>query len=186
VSEISVYHDETPDQAISKSRDPQKIATMLGEIGIRFEQWETSDDIRPGDPHDVILDAYREDIARLVGSEGYQAVDVVSLSADHPDRDALRQKFLSEHIHAEDEVRFFVAGEGLFSMHVIDQVFEVYCTQGDLISIPAHIRHWFDMGPRPNFVAIRFFNNPEGWVARFTGDDIADRFNRLENDKAEP
>ena len=27
----------------------------------------------------------------------------------------------------------------------------------------------------------RLFNNPDGWVANFTGSDIADRFNRLDN-----
>ncbi len=36
------------------------------------------------------------------------------------------------------------------------------------------------MGPRPRFVAIRWFTNPEGWVAQFTGSDIANLFNRLE------
>jgi 1,2-dihydroxy-3-keto-5-methylthiopentene dioxygenase len=30
-------------------------------------------------------------------------------------------------------------------------------------------------------VAIRLFNNPEGWVANFTGEDIAGRFPRLED-----
>jgi len=57
----------------------------------------------------------------------------------------------------------------------------VLCTKGDLISVPANTPHWFDMGPNPNFTAIRLFNNPEGWVANFTGSDIAQRFNRLEN-----
>ena len=33
----------------------------------------------------------------------------------------------------------------------------------------------------PHFVAIRLFNNPDGWVAHFTGSDIAGHFNRLEN-----
>ena len=116
-----------------------------------------------------------------MASDGYQTFDVVSLSEDHPEKDAMRQKFLAEHTHSEDEVRFFVAGEGLFSLHVDSRVYEVLCTRGDLISVPANTRHWFDMGPRPNFVAIRLFNNPEGWVANFTGDDIADRFHRLEN-----
>jgi 1,2-dihydroxy-3-keto-5-methylthiopentene dioxygenase len=32
------------------------------------------------------------------------------------------------------------------------------------------------MGPQPRFTAIRLFTNTEGWVARFTGDDIAKRF----------
>jgi 1,2-dihydroxy-3-keto-5-methylthiopentene dioxygenase len=37
------------------------------------------------------------------------------------------------------------------------------------------------MGPEPHFTAIRLFNNPEGWIANFTGDDIADKYPRLEN-----
>ena len=100
---------------------------------------------------------------------------------DHPDRDAARKKFLDEHTHAEDEVRFFVDGRGLFSLHIDGRVYEVLCERGDLIGVPADTTHWFDMGPRPEFTAIRLFNNPEGWVARFTGSDIADRFGRLES-----
>ena len=71
--------------------------------------------------------------------------------------------------------------EGLFSLHLDDHVYEVLCTKGDLIGVPDNTRHWFDMGPNPNFVAIRIFTNPAGWVADFTGSDIAQRFPRLAN-----
>ncbi|MEM6934874.1 MAG: cupin domain-containing protein, partial [Pseudomonadota bacterium] len=98
-----------------------------------------------------------------------------------PDKAAMRERFLAEHTHSEDEVRFFVDGEGLFTLHLNDHVFEVLCQRGELISVPANTPHWFDMGPNPSFVAIRLFNNPEGWVANFTGSDIANRFSRLEN-----
>ena len=112
-------------------------------------------------------------------------MDVISLDASNPETLAkvpeLRQKFLSEHRHNEDEVRFFVDGQGLFSLHVEDNVYEVLCQKGDLISVPANTPHWFDMGPKPSFVAIRFFNNPEGWVANYTGSAIAESFSRLES-----
>jgi 1,2-dihydroxy-3-keto-5-methylthiopentene dioxygenase len=36
------------------------------------------------------------------------------------------------------------------------------------------------MGPEPAFCALRFFNNPEGWVATFSGDPIAERFPRID------
>jgi len=52
----------------------------------------------------------------------------------------------------------------------------VLCEPGDLISVPAHTTHWFDMGARPDFKCIRFFTTPDGWVGRFTGSDIATRF----------
>ena len=92
----------------------------------------------------------------------------------------MRRKFLDEHFHKEDEVRFFVDGSGLFTLHVDGKVYEVLCKKGDLISVPDGTTHWFDMGPEPRFVAIRFFTDPEGWVGHFTGSDIATRFPRYE------
>jgi len=59
-------------------------------------------------------------------------------------------------------------------------VYGVLCEAGDLISVPAGTRHWFDMGGAPDFQCIRLFTTPEGWVADYTGDDIARRFPRLE------
>ena len=112
---------------------------------------------------------------------GFQSVDVVSLNPDHPDKAVLRAKFLNEHTHSEFEVRFFVEGQGLFYLHLGDQVYTVLCEQGDLISVPAGATHWFDMGANPHFKAIRLFTNPEGWVANFTGSDIANRFPKLQN-----
>lgn len=181
MSEIKVFPEQDVSNVLFASRNPTEIANALAEIGVRFERWEARHDVQPGEGQDVILSAYRGHIDALMESEGYITVDVVSISADHPDKDELRQKFLSEHTHAEDEVRFFVAGHGLFSMHAGGKVYEILCEQSDLISIPANTRHWFDMGPNPGFVAIRLFNNPEGWVAHFTGNDIADHFNRLDN-----
>ena len=102
------------------------------------------------------------------------------MTPEHPERSALRNKFLSEHTHSEDEVRFFVEGRGLFSLHIEDEVLSVLCERGDLIHVPAGTKHWFDMGSRPQFCALRFFNNPAGWVADFSNDPIAERFPRLD------
>jgi len=151
----------------------------LGAAGVRFEQWQANKPIAPGASQDEVIAAYREDIERLKREEGYQAVDVVSLNPDNPDRAAFRAKFLNEHSHAEDEVRFFVAGRGLFTLHIGEKVYEVLCERGDLIGVPAGTRHWFDMSESPYFIAIRLFTNPAGWVAEFTGSDIAERFPRL-------
>ncbi|HZE15615.1 MAG TPA: cupin, partial [Mycobacterium sp.] len=42
------------------------------------------------------------------------------------------------------------------------------------------VRHWFDMGARPDFVAIRFFEEQDGWIGDFTGDPIGERFPTLD------
>jgi 1,2-dihydroxy-3-keto-5-methylthiopentene dioxygenase len=125
-----------------------------------------------------VLAAFAPEVARLKTENGYVYVDVIQMTPDHPERAALRGKFLSEHRHSDDEVRFFVEGEGLFTLRGDSAVHTVLCQAGDLISVPAGMRHWFDMGPNPHFTAIRLFADPSGWVANFTGDAIADRFPR--------
>lgn len=92
---------------------------------------------------------------------------------------AIRAKFLNEHTHSEDEVRFFVDGAGIFYLRVDGKVYMTLCERGDLLSVPAGITHWFDMGPEPNITAIRFFDNMEGWVPHFTGDKSANNFRNL-------
>ena len=159
---------------LSAADDGDVIAERLAEIGVTFERWPTRD--VSGD----ILTAYAPEVERLKAKGGYNSVDVVSVTPDHPDRNAMRGKFLSEHTHAEDEVRFFVHGSGLFTLHADGRVWNVECCEGDLMSVPAGMTHWFDMGPRPDFTAIRMFVNPDGWVAAFTGSDIAERFPRYE------
>ena len=180
MSRIRVFADDNPEAVLLETDEYAGIARELDNVGVRFERWKADARIAPGDAQDRILDAYATDIERLRRQNGYQAVDVVSMWPDHPEREAARRKFLDEHTHAEDEVRFFVRGNGLFSLHIDGRVFEVLCERGDLIGVPANTRHWFDMGPAPEFTAIRLFNNPEGWVAQFTGSDIASHFNRLE------
>jgi 1,2-dihydroxy-3-keto-5-methylthiopentene dioxygenase len=127
-----------------------------------------------------VIEAYRTPVNRLISQYGFKSVDVISLQPDHPEKDALRQKFLSEHTHDDFEVRFFVDGDGLFYIREAGKIHGVLCSRGDLISVPSRVRHWFDMGPRPRFKAIRLFTTPQGWVAYYTGDKIAERFPRLE------
>lgn len=181
MSELKVFAHDNPGAATVHTTEHGEIAEILAKSGVRFERWQATEDVAAGASQDQVLAAYRGDIERLQAAEGYQTVDVISLTPDHPQKAALRQKFLSEHTHSEDEVRFFVLGQGLFSLHIGGSVYEVLCEKGDLIGVPANTPHWFDMGPNPEFVAIRLFNNPDGWVANYTGDTIADEFSRLEN-----
>ena len=152
-------------EQVRETRDADEIGNVLRDIGVRFERWP--------------LKGFESRVTALHDA-GYTTSDTVSVSPDHAEREAMRLKFLSEHRHAEDEVRFFVEGEGLFTLREGARIFAVLCTAGDMIFVPAGMRHWFDMGSRPSFTAMRFFQTPEGWVGDFTGDPIADRFPRHE------
>jgi len=175
---------DTPEGGASapllQTTDAERIAAELERRGLRFQRWPAGASLPAGADQAAILAAYAEEIGRVQAEGSYPTVDAIRLTPDHPDRLALREKFLAEHTHGEDEVRFFVEGRGLFCLHLEGEVLQVLCESGDWISVPAGTRHWFDMGPEPSFCALRFFDNPEGWVARFTGDPIAERYPRLD------
>lgn len=181
MSQLTVYAESDGKNPLLATEDVDVIRTELGSAGIRLERWKADRDLADDADNETIIAAYQAEIDRLVAERGFQTYDVVSMNPDHPEKETFRKKFLSEHTHSEDEVRFFVRGQGLFIIHANDKVYSVLCEKDDLISVPANTRHWFDMGPNPTFTAIRLFNDPEGWVGNFTGDDIASRFPLLEN-----
>ena len=185
MSRLRIFDEKEPQSPLATHHEHAAIAEELAKVGVRFQQWEASQPIVPGASQDEVIAAYRGDIDRLMDEKGYQAVDVISLAQNHPERATLRQKFLSEHTHSEDEVRFFVAGSGQFTLHIDGKVYDILCEQGDLIGVPDGTRHWFDMSESPYFVAIRLFTNTEGWVAQFTGDNIAGQFPRMQPHRIE-
>ncbi len=179
MSALTIYPDNQP-QSGETVKDLPAIQSRLNAIGVQFERWTANCDFAADAGQDTVLAAYSDSIERLKQQYDFQSVDVISLNPDHPDKAAFRQKFLAEHIHADFEVRFFVEGRGLFYLHVEDKVYAVLCEQGDLISVPADTAHWFDMGENPRFKCIRLFTTPDGWVADFTGSDIAKSFPTLD------
>jgi 1,2-dihydroxy-3-keto-5-methylthiopentene dioxygenase len=172
MSQIKIYNDNV---CIYEDTNHNHIKLELKKRNIHFELWETID-LKTGTKDETILEQYRDEIERIKKLGSYQTVDIISLKPNHPDKLALRKKFLSEHRHSEDEVRFFVDGSGLFFLHIKNEILEVLCERGDLISVPKNTKHWFDMGENPFFTAIRFFNNPDGWLAKYTGSTISENY----------
>ena len=179
MSVLTIYAEDQSGTAAT-SVDFATIAEKLNAIDVKFDRWQAECAFADDAESDVVMAAYQHSIDKLKLQYGFQSVDVISLKADHPNKAQLRQKFLSEHIHGDFEVRFFVEGCGLFYLHVDHKVFAVLCQQGDLISVPAGVPHWFDMGENPDFKCIRLFTTEEGWVAEFTGSAIANDFPTLD------
>ncbi|WP_428374792.1 1,2-dihydroxy-3-keto-5-methylthiopentene dioxygenase [Lichenicoccus sp.] len=176
MSRLTVFRDDTPGTPLLRTEEAAVIAGELAAIGVRFERWDSPVDLSPDDSPELILEAYRPHLDRLMGDLGAGTADVIKLNRATPDLAAIRHKFLSEHTHTEDEVRFFVHGQGSFILHVGDRVYDAHCTQGDLIAVPNGIKHWFDAGEAPFVTALRVFTDTSGWVAHYTGDTLSERF----------
>jgi len=179
-SKLNVYDENAPAQPLVATADGAEIARLLGEVGVRFERWTAEAALAADADSAAVLAAYASSVKRVQADGGYGTVDVLRLARGTPNTAPMRAKFLDEHAHTEDEVRFFVEGSGAFYLHLGGKVYQAICVRGDLISVPAGTPHWFDMGPDPEFTAIRWFNNQEGWVPQYTGTGIAARLPKYE------
>ncbi|KAA5834329.1 cupin [Saccharopolyspora hirsuta] len=178
---LTVWPDTDPGTVEVRTEEPGEIAEVLKPFGVRFERWELKE-LPAEATSEQVLEAYRAEVDRVIDAEGYIKVDAAVMAPRDGDPQwaeqarAAREKFLSEHTHDDDEDRFFARGAGVFYLHLEDKVYAVLCEAGDLLSVPANTTHWFDMGTRPDFVAIRFFHDEDGWVGDFCNTDTAERF----------
>jgi 1,2-dihydroxy-3-keto-5-methylthiopentene dioxygenase len=173
---LTLYADHDASHALARHTEFTAIREALAEIGVGFQRWQTEAPLPPDASTETVLAAYAEQVEELKRRYAFESVDVASIHPEHPQAEAARGKFLAEHTHDDFEIRFFVEGSGAFYIRKHGRVYMTVCTAGDLIELPANTTHWFDMGPRPYFKAIRFFTKAEGWVGHFTGDEIAKRF----------
>src|SRR6476469_5921376 len=96
-----------PDQSCTLS-EPDAIQGYLAQRGILFEQWQANHPFADDAGQEEILAAYAHVLQPYMAAHGYQTADVISVHPETPNLPEIRAKFLKEHTHTEDEVRFFV------------------------------------------------------------------------------
>ena len=96
MSRLRIFTEDNPQEPLLSTESTFDIEAELRQIGVRFEQWQASKPVAAGDAPDVVLDAYKSDIDRIVAEKGFKTVDVVSIAPDNPQREAMRAKFLSD------------------------------------------------------------------------------------------
>jgi 1,2-dihydroxy-3-keto-5-methylthiopentene dioxygenase len=148
--------------------DPEEIRAYLKPHGIWYEKWDVAGRLAEDADDETILKEYAPEIERLKEQGGYVTADVINVTPDTPNLDAMLDKFNKEHTHSEDEVRFTVEGSGLFHIHPDEgPVFAVQVTAGDLINVPAGTRHWFNLCGERTIRCIRLFQDPAGWTPEY-------------------
>jgi 1,2-dihydroxy-3-keto-5-methylthiopentene dioxygenase len=152
------------------------IQSFLAARGIFYEQWPTPCVFTPEASQEEILAAYAPVLEPYMVKNGYRTADVISVNDKTPNIATLKAKFLPEHTHTEDEVRFFVDGQGDFWFNLASSkkqsagttTFRLRCVAGDLLAVPAGYPHWFDLGETPFVKAIRIFTDASGWTPHYT------------------
>lgn len=181
MSILSVYPVGSPDLPNKVLTHVDDIASTLADQGVRFERLSVATPIRPGTGEEQVLDAFRAQLDPLMSEHGSVAVEVISLANDHPQKAERCAQLLREQRQSANEVRVFLGGRGLLSLHIDDYVYAVLCERNDLITIPAGTSYWFDLGEEPRCVVVRLFDKAEGRSASLVEEDIAGRFPRLDD-----
>ncbi len=154
-------------------RDDREIAEYLKTCNIDYERWQAGFPVAADATAEEILSAYADDIEKLKARGGYVTADVIDVSPDTAGLEGMLAKFNREHWHDEDEVRFTIAGHGLF--HIRPQtgpVVAITVEPGDLIRIPRGTWHWFNLCDDRRIRAIRLFQEMAGWSPHYTGSDV--------------
>ena len=132
------------------------VSTLLAQ-GVAYESLST-------DPA-----GYQPALDALKSARGYLAQDEVALRPDNPDLETLCAKFVDEHHHDDDEVRFVLEGEGIFDIRTsdTDRWMRVLVEPGDLIVVPANRHHRFFMTEKNHIRCVRLFKDASGWIPHY-------------------
>jgi 1,2-dihydroxy-3-keto-5-methylthiopentene dioxygenase len=153
--------------------EPSAIAAFLAQYGIWHECWPGAERLCANATNEEILAAYAPEVERLKQRGGYVTADVINVSPATPNLDSLLDRFNKEHTHSEDEVRFTVAGRGVFWIHGDDGVvFSIEVSAGDLINVPAGVKHWFHLCDERAIRCIRLFQDAGGWTPEYVSTGV--------------
>jgi 1,2-dihydroxy-3-keto-5-methylthiopentene dioxygenase len=132
----------------------------------------STDELLANDVYYAKLDTdpaqFQAPIDRLKAERGYIEQDEVKLSPATPNLDAICAKFVDEHFHDDDEVRFVLEGEGIFDIRSRDDHWmRVVVERGDLIVVPANRHHRFLLTETKNIHCVRLFKDTTGWTPHY-------------------
>src|SRR6202050_2712308 len=155
----------------------EEVRDYLAGIGIEHERGQTDAMVPRDATSEQVLNAYSAEIDRLKQKGSYTTADVIDISPDTPGLEAMLARFNIEHSHDEDEVRFILAGRGLFHIHPQQgPVVAIEVGAGDLIRAPRNTLDWFDLcGDRP-IASILLFQDASGWTPLYTNSGVDRKF----------
>jgi 1,2-dihydroxy-3-keto-5-methylthiopentene dioxygenase len=101
-----------------------------------------------------------EDVEKFCKERNYKIRDQKQVSANLPNNEDLRVLFAKEHIHADEEIKYFMKGSGYFDIRSNkDEWIRIQVTRGDLLVLPEGIYHRY-VNDITNYIHLmRFFQD---------------------------
>eukprot|EP00475_Leptophrys_vorax_P036392 TRINITY_DN6144_c0_g3_i1.p1 TRINITY_DN6144_c0_g3~~TRINITY_DN6144_c0_g3_i1.p1 ORF type:complete len:333 (-),score=98.41 TRINITY_DN6144_c0_g3_i1:61-1059(-) len=131
--------------------------SYLAKLGVLY--WKVSDAVNYEE--DTVFTTVRKE-------RNYKNHDVVTVSRDHlPNYDEKLKMFFDEHIHDDEEIRFFMEGSGYFDIRdeLTQRWIRIEGVAGDLLVVPAGVYHRFTLDTNNYAKAMRLFQDEPKWTA---------------------
>eukprot|EP00274_Cyanoptyche_gloeocystis_P008243 CAMPEP_0196651648 /NCGR_PEP_ID=MMETSP1086-20130531/680_1 /TAXON_ID=77921 /ORGANISM="Cyanoptyche gloeocystis , Strain SAG4.97" /LENGTH=186 /DNA_ID=CAMNT_0041981753 /DNA_START=8 /DNA_END=568 /DNA_ORIENTATION=+ len=125
------------------------------------------------------------DFKQLCQSRGYKNSDLVTISRTSiPSYEEKMKIFFEEHLHDDEEIRFFLDGSGFFDVRSPDDRWLRICGEkGDLLIVPAGIYHRFSPDTKEFASVRRIFTDAPKWVpinrADLSGHELENESRRI-------
>ncbi|MBG1260708.1 1,2-dihydroxy-3-keto-5-methylthiopentene dioxygenase [Nostoc commune] len=159
------------------------ILRELAPLNVQINCWQMGSDPKLSAllVQDILSDAEKEYVLKSLDiyfqefatTAGYQKRDLIVLHPSVPNLDTMLSKFDRAHTHADPEVRYIIAGEGIFGFVRPDaSQIELTVQPDDYINVPSGIEHWFYLTSLRQIKAVRYFTTTEGWVPEYTDTEI--------------
>jgi 1,2-dihydroxy-3-keto-5-methylthiopentene dioxygenase len=156
--------------------DSVSIDAYLNKLDVQLNRWPIGENAVT---HSLLAqpsldEAQKESVLRSLDRYfealgGYEARDLIVLNPETPNLEELLAKFSRPHIHADDEVRYIVDGEGVFGFVCPDgSQMELTIQPEEYINVPAGTEHWFYLTSSRRIKAVRYFVDTTGWMPDYT------------------
>ncbi|OLO06214.1 MULTISPECIES: hypothetical protein [Salinicola] len=178
MSFLHVYHEADGDQPLLSTHDAYRIALEMSSIEIYFDRRELTE-LPVGIDTQQLMVLNNETAIDIQRLSGRQYCDLRGMSPQYPGLELRRELLCTESSNDEETWHLFLRGQAIFYFHLNYRVYVVGCDRGDLISVPAGLPHWLDIGPEPDFLLLALSNTRSPNLIA-TASDIALRFPRFE------
>lgn len=137
----------TDDQRRPHHRDPKEFVSLqyLADLGVLY--WKLN-------PENYEKD---EELQKIREARGYDYLDMLDLCPEKVENYEMKLKnFYTEHIHADEEIRYCLEGSGYFDVRdKQDHWIRIWIKPGDLIILPAGIYHRFTLDTN-NYIKVQY------------------------------
>lgn len=175
---LAVYdHDQLqlPGKVLTHSED---IEPLLAGMGVRLERLQPLPALGQDDSDQTIAAAFEPILAdsqtagllHCLRVQRMEALPGYADEAPHADEQCFEQA----------TARLQVRGAGVVCLHQDRQLLVLSCRQGDLLTLPARLAHWFVPSAGQASLVIHAAATQQALIAELTGNDIASRYQVLE------